>query len=85
MTPKPVMLSLTETEEIAMCEPKWFVVFRDEGGDWETDGQEGFESEEKALHAAELGAGSSGLIHLVVRATKRVGPKESPVVTTEVK
>ena len=79
------MLSLTETEEIAMSEPKWFVVYQDEGGEWETDDKDGFETEEKALHAAESGAGSSGCIHLVVRATKRVGPKESPVVTTEVK
>ena len=68
-----------------MSEPKWFVVYQDEDGDWGTDGSEGFESEEKALKTAEHGAGSSGLIHLVLLATKRVGPKESPVVTTEVK
>ena len=68
-----------------MCEPKWFVVYQDEEGEWETDDKNGFETEERALKTAELGAVSSGLIHLVVRATKRVGPKESPVVTTEVK
>ena len=69
-----------------MSEPKWFVLYYDtDDGEWVADSVPRHETEDKALQAAKEGATDSGFTHLVVKAVKRVGRKESPVVTTEVK